>query len=486
MNFKLMGRIIAYILAIEAVFMVPAEFVALYFHEYPAAKALTLTMVILLTAVGALFLATRGTSRKFHAKDGLVCVGVGWILLSAFGALPFVISGEIPNYIDALFETVSGFTTTGASILTDVEAMSHGLLYWRSFTHWVGGMGVLVFMLAIVPLSGRNSGFTLHLLRAESPGPNVGKIVPRMRETAEILYIIYIVLTVLDVVLLLAGGMPVFDAVCTAFGTAGTGGFGIRGDSIASYSPYLQGVCTVFMILFGVNFTCYYLLLRREWREVLRDEELRCYVVIILASIALITWNVHGSFDSLLSAGHHAAFTVASIITTTGFATKDFSQWPTFSKAILLFLMFVGACAGSTGGGIKVSRVLLLFKGLRRNIHQVLHPQRMQSIRVNRQNMSEQVMANTNAYLSAYVVILILSFLVISLESDFSFESNFSAVMCTFNNIGPGLDQVGPASNFHAYGVLSKLVLIGDMLLGRLEIFPILVLFSKSTWRRLK
>ena len=486
MNFKLIGRIVSYILLIEAVFMVPAEFVALCYREYPAASALAITVAIILAAGGLLFWVTRGTTSRFHAKDGLVCVGAGWIVLSVLGALPFVISGEIPNYIDALFETVSGFTTTGASILTNVEAMPHGLLYWRSFTHWLGGMGVLVFMLAIVPLSGRNNGFTLHLLRAESPGPNVGKIVPRMRETAKILYIIYIVLTVLDVLFLLAGGMPAFDAVCTAFGTAGTGGFGTRNDSMASYSPYIQGVCTVFMLLFGVNFTCYYLLLRREWKEVVKDEELRWYLLIILASIVLITLNVRDSFDSIFSAGHHVAFTVTSIITTTGFATKDFNLWPSFSKAVILFLMFVGASAGSTGGGIKVSRVLLLFKGLRRNIHQVLHPQRMQTIRVNGQNMNEQIMANTNAYLSAYVVILILSVLLVSLDSGFSFESNFSAVMCTFNNIGPGLDQVGPASNFHAYSVLSKLVLIGDMLLGRLEIFPILVLFSRSTWKKLR
>ena len=486
MNFKLMGRINSYVLAIEAVLMVPSMLISVGYGEIRAAGALLISILITIAVSGILFLVSKGAKNSLRAREGLVCVGVCWIAMSLLGALPFCISGEIPRYVDAVFETVSGFTTTGASILVDVEAMSKGLLFWRSFTHWIGGMGILVFMLAVVPMGGKNEGFTLHLMRAESPGPSVGKIVPKMRETASILYLIYCGLTFLCVLFLLAGDMPLFDALCTAFGTAGTGGFGVKRDSMAGYSEYLQSVVTVFMALFGVNFTCYYLLLRKDWKSVLKDEELRTYVIVILASAFAITLNIRDQFTSMREAWHHAVFTVSSIITTTGFATKDFNQWPTFSKAVILTLMFIGACAGSTGGGIKVSRILLLIKGLRRNIHQILHPQKVQTIRINGKSVSETVMANTNAYLSAYVLIVIMSFLVLSLNGGFSIESNFSAVMCTFNNIGPGLDQVGPASNFFAYNDLSKIVLTFDMLLGRLEIFPILVLFSRSTWTKLK
>ncbi|MCI2050058.1 MAG: TrkH family potassium uptake protein [Lachnospiraceae bacterium] len=485
MNMKMMGRVNALILAIEAVFMVPAMLVSIGYGETGAAKAFAVTILIIVAAAGVLAEITRNPSGHFQAREGLVCVGVSWIILSVAGCLPFMFSGAIPSFVDAMFETVSGFTTTGASILKNVEIVPHGLLYWRSFTHWLGGMGVLVFMLAVVPLSGRNDGFTLHLLRAESPGPNVGKITPKMRKTAATLYIIYIVLTILNILFLLAGGMPVFDAFCIAFGTAGTGGFATRNDSLASFSPYLQNVCTVFMLLFAVNFTCYFLLLRKQWKDVLRDEELRLYLVIVGLSTLLIALNVMPQVGSFGTSVHHAAFTVASIISTTGYATLDFNKWPTFSKSIILMLMFVGACAGSTGGGIKVSRVLLLFKSLRRNIHQVLHPQKVQSIRVNGQAMNETIVSNTNEYLTAYVAIVILSFMVVSLNPGFTVESNISAVMCCFNNIGPGLDQVGPASNFSAYSDLSKITLTVDMLLGRLEIFPILVLFSRSTWKKL-
>lgn len=485
MNYKLMGRINAYILMLEATFMIIPMLISAFSGEQGAAMGFIAAILVTGAASLLLWLLSRHAQKRLRAREGMVCTGVSWILLSLFGALPFWFSQEIPRYLDAVFETVSGFTTTGASILTDVEAMSRGLLFWRSFTHWIGGMGILVFMLAVIPLSGKNEGFTLHLMRAESPGPSVGKIVPKMRETAKILYIIYIGLTIVCILFLVAGRMPLFDALCTAFGTAGTGGFGIKSDSMAGYSNYIQTVCTVFMALFGVNFSCYYLLLKKDWKSVLKDEELRLYVIIILLSSVAIALNILPQSDSLYDAWHHAAFTVTSIITTTGFATKDFNQWPTFSKAILLALMFCGACAGSTGGGIKVSRVILLFKGLRRNIHQILHPQKVQTIRSNGQVIGEQVLTNTNAYLSAYVLIVILSFIIVSLDSRFSIESNISAVMCCFNNIGPGLDQVGPAGNFFLCSDLTKLVLIADMLLGRLEIFPILVLFSKSTWKKL-
>ncbi|MDO4285709.1 MAG: TrkH family potassium uptake protein [Eubacteriales bacterium] len=482
MNYKMIGRVNALILAVEAAFMFPALLICLWDRDFPTALAFWHSILLTLAASGILALFSRKARRGFYAREGLVCVGISWIIMSLLGCLPFYLSGQIPHYIDALFEIVSGFTTTGASVVADVEVLTRGVLYWRSFSHWLGGMGVLVFLLAIIPLSGRNDGFTMHLLRAESPGPNVGKLVPRMRQTAMILYLIYILLTILTVLFLLAGKMPLFDAVCTAFGTAGTGGFGIKSDSMAGYSPYLQNVCTVFMLLFGVNFSCYFLLLLRRFRSVWQDEELRIYLAFFVGSTALITWNLRGFYETIGETVRHAAFQVSSIMTTTGFATVDFDAWPSFSKAILLCLMIVGACAGSTGGGMKCIRVLLLLKIMRRNIQQVLHPQKIQVIRVNGQVMSEKILGNTNAYLAAYVVIVISSFLIVSLDG-FSITTNLSAVLACFNNIGPGLELVGPAGNFGSFSILSKLVLILNMLAGRLEIFPMLVLLSRSTWK---
>ena len=480
MNFKMMGRFLAQILSIEGIFMIPALGISLYCGDTMAVKGFLWTIVLIIGCVFLLMMICRGAPSAFYAKEGLVCVGASWIVLSAVGCLPFWISREIPSFVDAFFEMVSGFTTTGASIVPAVEELSKGILYWRSFSHWLGGMGVLVFLLAFT--GGKGQGFTMHLLRAESPGPSVGKLVPKMRTTAAILYVIYIVMTIINFVFLVIGDMPVFDAVCTALGTAGTGGFGIKNDSMASYSPYLQNVTTVFMILFGVNFSCYYLLLIKQWKNVFTDEELRMYFGIILGSIVLIVLNTRGMYTTLEETVRHAAFQVGSIITTTGYATTDFDLWPSFSKTILLCLMVVGASAGSTGGGLKVARLLLLLKGVRRNIRRMLNPRRMEVVRNNGNVVSETVLDNTNAYLSAYVVILFLVFLVISLDG-FSVGTNFSAVLCTFNNIGPGLEAVGPTCNFSAYSNLSKLVLSWAMLAGRLEIFPILVLFSRSTWR---
>ncbi len=480
MNYKMMGRFMAQMITVEAVFLLPALAISLFGGEQAAVWGFVWSLAILLVAAGVLFLVCRKAPKLFGAREGMVCVGTSWLLLSLLGCLPFFLSGQIPRYIDALFEMVSGFTTTGASVLADVEALPRGLLYWRSFSHWLGGMGVLVFLLAIAPGSGR--GFTMHLLRAESPGPDVGKLVPRIKQTARILYIIYIVLTVLNIGFLLAGGMPLLEAVCTAFGTAGTGGFGIKNDSMASYSPYLQNVTTVFMFLFGVNFSCYYLLLLRRFRSVFRDEELRLYFGIAACAVALIVCNTFRQYASVGEALRHAAFQVSSIMTTTGYTTVDYDRWPVFSKTILLGLMVVGASAGSTGGGIKVARVLLLFKSLRRNIRQILNPQKVQVIRNNDRVVEERVLDNTNAYLAAYVIIVILSMLLLSLD-QYSIETNLSAVLCCFNNIGPGLAAVGPTCNFGGYSALSKLVLIVDMLAGRLEIFPILVLLSRSTWK---
>ena len=482
MNYKMMGRFTAQILSIEGLFLLPPLVISLCLGETAAIHGLLVTLAITAVLAGVLFLFCRNAKSAFYATDGMVCVAFSWFILSLIGALPFYISGAIPRFVDAFFETVSGFTTTGASILPEVESMEKGLLFWRSFTHWIGGMGVLVFLLAIAPSKGSEQGFTMHLLRAESPGPSVGKLVPKMRKTAGILYLLYVILTVMDILLLLAGGMSVFEAFCTAFGTAGTGGFGVKNDSIASYSPYIQNVTSIFMLLFGVNFSCYYLLLLRQVKSVFKDEELRLYFAIVLGSVALIAWNLWDFYPTAEETLRHALFQVSSIMTTTGFATTDFDLWPSFSKTILLCLMVVGASAGSTGGGIKVARVLLLFKSLKRNIAQMLHPRRVKLVRNNGTVVDERVIAGTNAYLSAYVLIVFFSFVIISLDG-FSTGTNFSAVLACLNNIGPGLEVVGPVCNYSGFSVLSKLVLTMDMLLGRLEIFPILVLFSFQTWK---
>ncbi len=483
MNYKMMGRFVGRILLVEAVFMVPAMLISLWEKEYASVRGFFWGITATVAVAGLLALFCRGVKNKFYAREGLVCVGLSWIVMSLLGAIPFCASGAIPDYIDAFFEIVSGFTTTGASILPTVEDLPKGILYWRSFSHWLGGMGVLVFLLAITSAGRNDSGYTMHLLRAESPGPNVGKLVPRMRQTASILYLLYIVLTVINIIFLLIGRMPLFDAVCTAFGTAGTGGFGIKNDSIAGYSPYIQNVCTVFMLLFGVNFSCYYLLLIRQFKRMFRDEELRMYLGIVVGSTVLIALNLRGFYGTLGETLRHAAFQVASIITTTGFATTDFDLWPGFSKAILLCLMVVGASAGSTGGGFKCGRLLLVIKSLRRSVRRVVHPQRVQVVRSNGQPVDEKILQNTNAYLAAYAIITGVSFLLVSIDG-FSITTNFSAVLSCFNNIGPGFEMVGPTCNYGAYSAFSKLVLIVDMLAGRLEIFPILILFSRSTWTR--
>ena len=482
MNYKIMGRFIAQILILEGLFMLPAAGISAGYGEWRSVQSFLLTMVLILATWGILMLLCRKAPKTMGAKDGLVCVGLSWIIMSIFGCLPFWFSREIPNYVDAFFETVSGFTTTGASILSDVEALPWGMLYWRSFTHWVGGMGVLVFLLAVGPGEG-NKGFTMHLLRAESPGPSVGKLVPKMRKTAAILYVIYIGLTIINFLFLIAGRMPVIEAVCTALGTAGTGGFGIKNDSLASYSPYIQNVTTVFMILFGVNFSCYYLLLLRQFKGVFKDEELRLYFGIILTAILLIVLDVRDLYATLEETIRHVAFQVGSIITTTGFSTVDFDLWPSFSKTILVCLMMVGACAGSTGGGMKIARLMLIMKSLRRNIRKTLNPRKVMAVRNNGIVIDEQILDNTNAYLAAYVLIIVAIFVIISLDG-FSVGTNFTAVICTFNNIGPGLESVGPTCNFSIFSDFSTFVLSIGMLAGRLEIFPILVLFSRSAWKR--
>ena len=482
MNYKMMGRFVAQMLFIETIFMVPALIISACYGEMLSVQGFLLTIAVMLAVEGILWLLCKSAPNALNAKEGLVCVGISWIVMSLLGCLPFVLSGAIPHYIDALFEIISGFTTTGASILARPEDLPRGILYWRSFSHWLGGMGVLVFLLALSP-GGNGSGFTMHLLRAESPGPDVGKLVPKMRKTATILYMIYICLTVIDVILLLFGGMHWLDALCIAFGTAGTGGFGTNSASLANYSPYIQYVTAIFMLLFGVNFSCYYLILLRQFKSVFKDEELRLYIGIVAGSVILIMLNLWGTFASTEQTFRHALFQVSSIITTTGYATVDFDLWPTFSKMILMALMIVGACAGSTGGGIKVARVLLLLKSLRRNIHKVMRPKSVRVVRSNGSVVDEQIVDNTNAYLAAYVVIMVVSVILISLDG-FSPTTSISAVFACFNNIGPGLEAVGPSCNYSGFSIFSKLVLSMDMLAGRLEIFPILVLFSRSAWKR--
>lgn len=483
MNYKMMGRFVSLILLVEAVFMLPALFISLYLKEKIAVWSFLISIFIIIFISVILEIFCHNSPHVFYAREGMVCVGISWIVMSILGCIPFYVSGEIPSFIDALFETVSGFTTTGATVVSDVEAMARGMLYWRCFTHWLGGMGVLVFILAISSGRKGRDGFTVHLLRAESPGPKVDKLVPKMKDTAEILYFMYILLTILNLIFLLIGKMPLFDAVCTAFGTAGTGGFGIKNDSMAGYSPYIQNVCTVFMLLFGVNFSCYFLLVIRQFKSAFKDEEIRLYLATVLGSAAVITWNISKMYSGIGESIRHAFFQVASIITTTGFATTDFDAWPALSKTILLCLMVIGACAGSTGGGFKCGRALLIIKNLKRNINRTIHTRKVQTVRVNNQVVEEKVLETANAYLAAYVIIIIVSFIIISVDG-YSITSNLSAVLATFNNVGPGLEAVGPSCTYVQFGVVSKLVLIIDMLAGRLEIFPILILFSGSTWRK--
>ena len=440
-----------------------------------------LICAVLCLVIGTLLSLKKPKKTTYYAKEGYISVALGWIVMSIMGCLPFVLCGEIPSFVDALFEIISGFTTTGASILPDVEAMSKCMLLWRSFSHWVGGMGVLVFILAILPLAGGEHN--LQLMKAESPGPSVSKLVPKLRATAIMLYKIYLGMTVVMLILLILGKMPVFEALCTAFGTAGTGGFGVLNSSMGSYSPFLQAVTTVFMMLFGVNFSFYFLILYRKAKDAFSMEEVHWYFGIYFGAVFLMTANLSVQGGGILHNFHHAAFQAASIMTTTGFSTLDFNLWPSFSKAILLILMFIGACAGSTGGGIKVSRGIIYLKSVKKEMAALIHPRSVKVTKLEGKVVDDGMMRSVFAFLSAYLAIFVVSLLVISFDG-FDLETNFSAVAATFNNIGPGLGAVGPVSNFSAYSVLSKIVLSLDMLIGRLEIFPILLLFAPSTWKK--
>ncbi|MBP3667587.1 MAG: TrkH family potassium uptake protein [Clostridia bacterium] len=477
MNYKMIRNILGWLLLFEAGFMLIPLLTGICYGE--AEIRYFAVTIFLCASIGLLFVWNKPQNPTLYAREGFVIVSLSWIVLSLFGAVPFFISGCIPNYVDAVFETVSGFTTTGASILTAVEPLPKCMLMWRSFTHWVGGMGVLVFIMAFVPLSG---GQNMHIMKAESPGPSVSKLVPRVRTTALILYSIYLGLTLIQFILLLCGGLNAFEALCTAFGTAGTGGFGVLNDSMASYSPYVQWVVTVFMLLFSVNFSCYYLFLLGRIKEAF-NAELRRFIVIVGAVILVITLNVRGLFDTLGEALRHVAFTVASLISTTGFATENFDAWPELSRTLLVLIMFIGACAGSTGGGLKVSRLMILFRGAFNEIGNLIHPRRVKRITIDGHPVEPEVVRATNVYMMWYVLLFTVSVILISFD-DHDLVTNFTAVTATINNIGPGLNLVGPTGNFAFFSIPSKLVLIFDMLAGRLELFPMLVLFAPQTWKR--
>jgi len=482
MNYRMIANIIAKITTVEAVFMLPALFISLFLGEGASAAGFAITMVLMLV-ISVPILAKKNIRPDFHAREGLVTVGLSWIVVSAFGALPFVFSGAIPNYIDAFFETVSGFTTTGATVISDIEVLPKGILYWRSFTHWLGGMGVLVFMMALSPLTEKDGGEGMHLLRAESPGIRITKLVPRMKRSAEILYAIYIGLTLLQIVLLLLGRVPLFDAVTISFGTAGTGGFAIKNDSIASYSAYTQWVVTVFMLLFSVNFNIYFLLLLRQFRKVLRDEELRTFLIIVIAAVAVIVIDTVGYFASVGESLRHVVFQVASIISTTGFCTVDFDKWPQISRTLIVLLMFIGACAGSTGGGSKVVRIVVIFRSAKRAVYKAFHPRAVKAIYLGEDILDDDTVSSVSNYYLIYFLVVAATTLLITVDG-FSMETNFTAAVSCINNVGPGMDGVGAVMNYGGFSWFSKIVLSITMLIGRLEIYPILVLGFPQVWRK--
>lgn len=476
MNYSMIRYILACVISFEGAFLTLPAIVAGIYGEKQG-------LVYLAVAAGCIVLGTLGRIKKpksnvFYSREGFAAVSLSWIVLSLVGALPLYFTGEIQSYIDALFEVISGFTTTGSSILSDVEVLSHGTAFWRLFTHWVGGMGVLVFIMAILPLSGSSN---MHLMRAESPGPSVGKLVPKVKRTAMILYGIYVAFTLIEIILLLIAGMNLFEASTITFATMGTGGFSLLNTSIASYSAAIQIIITVFMIIASINFNVYYLLLIRKTKEAFLNEEVRYYLIMVFGAAILIMINIRDSFSSLFDAFRTALFQVASITSTTGFATADFNLWPEFSKTILVLLMFVGACAGSTGGGFKMSRLIIIVKSIKSEIMSIIHPRSVQKVHIDGRKVSDDMVKKVLCYLGTYVAIALVSVLLISLDNK-DMTTNVTAVVATFNNIGPGLNVVGPTGNFGDFSVFSKIILMFDMLVGRLELFPMLILFAPGTW----
>ncbi len=478
MNYRMIAYVLGRIGLIEAALLAVPLVVALLYGETALLTAWLVPIAVLILLGLAVGLRTPKDT-AIYAREGLVVVAAAWVLLSVFGAVPFVLSGDIPSCVDAFFETVSGFTTTGSSILTDVEALHRSTAFWRSFTHWVGGMGVLVFAMAVLPMG---DGRAMHLMRAEVPGPTVDKISSKLRDTAKILYGIYFVMTVAETLLLLAGGMPLYDALINAFGSAGTGGFSHLGASIGQYNNlYYEMVIGVFILLFGINFNIYYLLLLRHVKDAFRSEELRVYLGIVAASVVAIALNISRLYGGFVHALRYSFFQVASIITTTGFGTADFDQWPTFSRTVLVMLMFCGACAGSTGGGFKVSRLIILLKSSFRDIQRMLHPHAVTTVRFEGKPLDDKTVRGTSIYLTFYMMVFTASVLLLSLD-HFDLVTTFTAVTACFNNIGPGLSVVGPMGNFSQFSDPAKLLLSFDMLAGRLELYPMLVLFAPTLW----
>ena len=478
MNYSIVLYILGCVLKFESAFLVLPALVGLIYREHASVSYLAVAVLCLI--LGVLLTHKKPRSTNLYTREGFVAVALSWIIMSIFGAIPFVLTGDIPFYVDALFETISGFTTTGSSILTDVESISKASLFWRSFSHWIGGMGVFVFIMAILPMMG---GSTMNLMKAESPGPSVSKLVPHVKDTAKILYGIYIAITICEATILRALGMPLFDSLTTTFGTVGTGGFGIRNDSIAGYSPAIQITITVFMILSGINYTAYFYILTGKIKELFKIEEVRWYLAIIFGSVAVITWNVRSLYPTFSETLRHAFFQVGSIITTTGYATTDFDLWPALSKTLLVTLMFIGACAGSTSGGIKVSRILILLKTIRKELSLIIHPRQVKKIRMDGHPVDHETLRSANVFLVVYFVLLLTSMLRISVD-EFDFSTNFTSVVTVLNNIGPGLNLVGPTQNFSIFSPFSKFVLMFDMLAGRLELFPMMILLMPSTWKR--
>lgn len=479
MNGSIIRYILGYVIKLEGIFLLLPTLVSIIYKENVGLWYLAVALLCLL--LGFFITLKKPSNTVFYLKEGCVITAMSWIILSIFGCLPFILTREIPSFTDALFETVSGFTTTGASILSDVEALSYTSLFWRNFTNWIGGMGVLVFLMAVIPLSG---GSNVNIMRTESPGPSFGKLVPKLKYTARILYLIYFGLTLIQIILLLAGGMPAFDAITTSFGSAGTGGFGIKNDSLAGYSPYIQWVVTIFMILFGINFNAYYFILYRKFKSALAMEEVRWYLIIIIASVAIIFFNTVKISTSAFKALTDSSFQVASIITSTGYATTDFNLWPQTSKTILVLLMFIGACAGSTGGGIKVSRIIVLIKTIGKECMSYIHPKSVKKIKLDGKPIEHNVVRSINVYFITFMLIFAFSVLIISFEGK-DLVTNFTSVLATINNIGPGLEMVGPTSNFGHFTIPSKLVLIFDMLAGRLELFPLIIMLHPAIIRDL-
>lgn len=478
MNYSIVLYILGCVLKFESAFLVLPALVGLIYREHASVSYLAVAVLCLI--LGVLLTHKKPRSTNLYTREGFVAVALSWIIMSIFGAIPFVLTGDIPFYVDALFETISGFTTTGSSILTDVESISKASLFWRSFSHWIGGMGVFVFIMAILPMMG---GSTMNLMKAESPGPSVSKLVPHVKDTAKILYGIYIAIMICEATILRALGMPLFDSLTTTFGTVGTGGFGIRNDSIAGYSPAIQITITVFMILSGINYTAYFYILTGKIKELFKIEEVRWYLAIIFGSVAVITWNVRSLYPTFSETLRHAFFQVGSIITTTGYATTDFDLWPALSKTLLVTLMFIGACAGSTSGGIKVSRILILLKTIRKELSLIIHPRQVKKIRMDGHPVDHETLRSANVFLVVYFVLLLTSMLLISVD-EFDFSTNFTSVVTVLNNIGPGLNLVGPTQNFSIFSPFSKFVLMFDMLAGRLELFPMMILLMPSTWKR--